>query len=146
MVIVVRRTRLGRLLNALADSPVALLTHGSSTTVTRVLVFCLAAAMAAVGGALSVGVVGSVSATGVSPSALIPFNSLLWLAALAFAGRNPVTSPVVAALALIVVPSYLTGSNLNQLLTIGFGAAALVVAVAGEPFARWIGDQGPAAR
>jgi branched-subunit amino acid ABC-type transport system permease component len=145
LVIVVRRTRLGRLLNALADAPVALLTHGSSTTVTRVLVFCLAAAMAAAGGALSVGVVGSVSATGVSPSALVPFNSLLWLAALAFAGRNPVTSPVIAAVALIVVPSYLTGPSLNQLLTIGFGAAALVIAVAGEPFARWIGEQGPGA-
>ncbi len=91
------------------------------------------------------GVVGSASATGVSPSALVPFNSLLWLAALALAGRNPVTSPVIAALALVVVPSYLTGPNLNQLLTIGFGAAALVVAVAGEPFARWIADQGPAA-
>ena len=142
LVIVVRRTRLGRLLNALADSPVALRTHGLSTRVTRVLVFCLAGAMAAVGGALSVGVVGSVSTIGVTPSALVPFNSLLWLAALACAGRNPVTSPVVAALALIVIPSYLTGENLNQLLTIGFGAAALVVAVAGEPFARWIADQG----
>jgi branched-subunit amino acid ABC-type transport system permease component len=142
-VIVVRGTRLGRLLNALADSPVALATHGSSTTVTRVLVFCLAASMAAVGGALSVGVVGSVSVSGVSPSALVPFNSLLWLAALTFAGRNPVRSPIIAAIALIVVPSYVTSSSLNQFLTIGFGAAALLVAVAGEPFARWIADQGP---
>ena len=41
------RSRLGRLLRGMADSPVALATHGTSVMVTRVLVFCLAAFLAA---------------------------------------------------------------------------------------------------
>jgi len=144
-VAVIRRTRLGRLLNALADSPTALVTHGSSTTVTRVLVFCLAASMAAVGGALSVGVVGSISSSGVSPSALVPINSLLWLAALAFAGRNTVLSPIIAAGALVLLPSYISSPDLAQYLTIGFGGLALLVSLFGEPIAAWVSAQAPAA-
>lgn len=147
LVVVIRSTRLGRLLNALADAPVALETHGSSTTVTRVLVFCVSASLAAVAGALLVGVVGSASVTGVSSVALVPFNSLLWLAALALAGRNSVVAPVVAAGALVVLPSYLNGADVDRWLTVGFGATALLVTLFGEPLLRWIADQQvPAAR
>ncbi len=129
LVVVIRRTRLGRLLNAVADEPVALATFGCTPQVTLVLVFCLAAGMAALGGALDVGVVGSVSASGVSPTALISFNSLLWVAVLALAGRNPLRAPVVAALAMVVVPSFFSSPNMAQYLTIGFGLAALFASV-----------------
>jgi branched-subunit amino acid ABC-type transport system permease component len=129
LIVVVRRTRLGRLLNAVADEPVALATFGCSPNVTLVLVFCLAAAMAALGGALSVGVVGSVSASGVSPTALVSFNSLLWVAVLALAGRHPLRAPIVAALAMVVAPSFFSSPNMAQYLTIGFGSAALFASV-----------------
>jgi ABC-type branched-subunit amino acid transport system permease subunit len=146
IVLLIRRTRLGRLLNALADSPVALSTHGSSTTVTRLLVFCISAALASMGGALLVGVVGSISVSGVSPSALVPFNSLLWLAALVLAGRHPILGPVLAAVALIVVPSWVSAANAAQYVTIAFGAAALLVALFGESFSAWLAVQEPSAR
>ena len=141
LVVVIRRSRLGRLLNALADSPTALVTHGSNVNVTRLLVFCIAAAMAAVGGALSVGVVGTVSSVGVSPTALVSFNSLLWLAALSFSGRHVVVAPVVAAAALVVLPSLFTSPDVPQYLTIGFGLLALASASSSEDLARWFATQ-----
>ena len=137
VVVVIRRSRLGRLLNALADSPTALVTHGSNVNVTRLLVFCIAAAMASVGGALSVGVVGTVSSVGVSPTALISFNSLLWLAALSFSGRNVIVAPVLAAAGLVVLPSLFTSPHVAQYLTIAFGVTALASALSAEDLPRW---------
>jgi ABC-type branched-subunit amino acid transport system permease subunit len=144
-VTLIRRSRLGRLLNALADSPVALVTHGTSINVTRVLAFCTAAFIAAVAGGLYVGVVGSVSSSGVSPTALTSFNSLLWLAVVAIAGRNTVASPVLAALALIVIPSYFTSPHLAQYLTLGFGGFALLASTFGGSLARAVRDGIPGA-
>src|SRR5439155_3441582 len=48
----IRRSPLGRLLRAMADSPVALSTGGMNVTVLRVLVFCISAFLAGLGGAL----------------------------------------------------------------------------------------------
>jgi branched-subunit amino acid ABC-type transport system permease component len=126
VVVLIRRSRLGRLLDGLADSPIALATHGSSVNVTRVLVFCISAGMAGIAGALYVGVVGSASSTGSSPTALLSFNSLVWLAVLAFVGRSPVISPMLASAALVIGPSYLTDPNTSQHLTIAFGAVAIL--------------------
>src|SRR6202034_3491982 len=49
---VLTQTRLGKLLRAMGDSPVALDTYGVSVNVIRVLVFCISAFVAAVAGAL----------------------------------------------------------------------------------------------
>ena len=49
-----RRARLGRLLRALADSPLALAAQGCSVNITRVAVFALAAFLAGIGGAVIV--------------------------------------------------------------------------------------------
>lgn len=146
LVVVIRRSRLGRLLDGLADSPVALVTHGSSINVTRVLVFGIAASMAGVAGALYVGVVGSVSSSGASPTSLISFNSLVWLAVLAFVGRSAVLSPVAAALALVVGPSYLTDPNTGQYLTIGFGVIAILGCAFSDDLVRRITAGIPAAQ
>jgi hypothetical protein len=93
--------------------------------------------MAAVGGALSVGVVGTVSSVGVSPTALISLNSLLWLAALSFSGRNVIAAPVLAAVGLVVLPSLFTSPTVAQYLTIGFGVTALASALSAEDLTRW---------
>ncbi|GAA0616654.1 hypothetical protein GCM10009547_18430 [Sporichthya brevicatena] len=137
-VVVIRRSRLGRLLDALADSPIALATHGASINITRVLVFCISAAMAAIGGALLVGVTGSVSSSGTSAAALISFNSLLWLAVLSFVGRSAVVSPVLAAGVLIVAPSYFTDPNTVQLQTLAFGVLAIFSATYGPALNRFV--------
>ena len=133
-----RGGRLGRLLRALAADPVVLAMHGATPTVTRVLVFSIAAAMAAVAGALLVGVVGSVSSEGVTPVALVSFNSLLWVAVLATTGRHPIASPVLAALALVVAPSLFSAESVTQVSVVGVGAAALLAAVDQGAASRWV--------
>jgi ABC-type branched-subunit amino acid transport system permease subunit len=137
-VVLIRRSRLGRLLNALADAPVALATQGATTNVTRVLVFCISAAMAGLAGALYVGVTGSVSSSGVSSSALISFNALLWLAVLSFVGRSTVVAPVLAAVALVVAPSYVTDPDTVQYQTLLFGLVAVGVATYGPDLTRFL--------
>jgi branched-subunit amino acid ABC-type transport system permease component len=131
-VLAIRRGRLGRLLNALADSPIALAMNGSSVNVTRVLVFCVSAFLAGIAGALYVGVVGYVSSVGASPTALVSFNSLVWLVTLAFVGRRPALSPILAAFFLVVGPSFVTSANTAQYLTISFGVVALLTATFGD--------------
>jgi branched-subunit amino acid ABC-type transport system permease component len=138
LVVLIRGSRLGRLLNALADSPVALATHGASVNITRVGVFCISAALAGVGGALLVGVTGSVSSSGTSAAALVSFNSLLWLAVLSFVGRSPVLAPVLAAFVLVVLPSYFTDPNTVQLQTITFGGLAVFASTFGPTVSRWL--------
>jgi branched-subunit amino acid ABC-type transport system permease component len=49
---VINRGRLGRLLEAMADSPLALETYGTTSSVLKVIVFCIVAAIAAMAGAL----------------------------------------------------------------------------------------------
>ena len=146
LVVQIRRSRLGRLLDGLADSPVALATHGSSINVTRVLVFCISSFLAGIAGALYVGVVGSVSSSGASPTALVSFNSLLWLAVLAFLGRSAVLTPLLAAAALVIGPSYLTDPNTAQYLTIGFGLVAVLACAFSDDILRRIADGIPRAQ
>ena len=61
VVIMIGRSRLGRLSRALADSPRGLATTGTSINVTRVLVFCLSAFLAAIAGVLAAGAIGQAS-------------------------------------------------------------------------------------
>ncbi len=121
----VERSRLGRLLRALAGSPVALSTAGTSVNVTRVLVFCIAAFFAALGGALVGPVTGSIN--GVTfPS----FTSLLLVAVLVIAGRGLLRSAILAGAALIVVPSYIDNATVQEALPAIFGVCAMLAAVA----------------
>jgi ABC-type branched-subunit amino acid transport system permease subunit len=151
MLVLVERSRLGRLLRGLADSPIALTTRGTNVNVTRVLVFCISSFVAAVGGALIAGVNGQVTGT------TYPyFASLVLLAVLISVGPGTVRSPVMAAVAFVVFPSYLTNATLVEGLPILFGVSAILVAsspydfsgvarrLAG-PAARWAGrnDRSP---
>jgi branched-subunit amino acid ABC-type transport system permease component len=119
-VAVIDRTRLGRLLQGLAGSPVALTTQGATVNITRVLVFAVSAALAGVAGALFGSLSGSINGT--------PFNSLqslLWLAVLAIAGSGRFSAAFVAAGLLAVLPSYFTNPRWVELLPVAFGLAAL---------------------
>lgn len=133
-VLVVRRARLGRLLSALADSPTALVTHGTSINVTRVMVFCLSAMMAGIAGALFVGIVGSVSAVGLSAAALTYFNSLLWVVVLTVMGRSAIGAPIVAALLLFLMPSFVSNPDTTSISTAIVGLLVIAKAAYGPRF------------
>ena len=123
------RSRLGRLLRGLADSPVALATHGTSVVVTRVLVFCISAFLAAISGAAFGGVVHTVTSTDFAS-----FSSLTFLALLVIVpGREPWYA-FGAAFALVVLPSWIsTGATVQDWLNVLFGAAAVQVALGFVP-------------
>jgi ABC-type branched-subunit amino acid transport system permease subunit len=121
------RSRLGRFLRALGDSPVGLEAQGLKVNTTRVLVFCLSAFLAGIGGALIIAGVGTASGT-----TFTALNSLIWLAALAAARtRRLVPAAFLAAGALAVLPVYL-GDLFTSYSTMAFGAAAMAAAVAGR--------------
>ena len=119
-----RRARLGRLLRALADSPLALAAQGCSVNITRVAVFALAAFLAGIGGAVIV----SQNRFLVSD----PFSStnslLLVVLVLTFRVAEPFAA-VLAATALVIVPNFLSATASVWWLDIGFGVAALVMAI-----------------
>ena len=118
------RSRLGRFLRALGDSPVGLEAQGLKVNTTRVLVFCLSAFLAGVGGALIIAGVGT--ANGNTFTAL---NSLIWLAVLAAVRiRSLVPAAFLAAGALAVVPVYF-GEAFTTYSTMAFGVAAIAAAL-----------------
>jgi ABC-type branched-subunit amino acid transport system permease subunit len=120
------RNRIGRLLLAMGDSPTALSTHGLSVNVTRVLVFCVSAALAGISGALIASQSGRVGATGFTS-----FQSLMWLAVLVVCGRRPVLSAYLAGAMLLIVPAYAPDGFVNYQ-TMLFGAAALMATLLPE--------------
>jgi branched-subunit amino acid ABC-type transport system permease component len=126
LVVALVRNRIGKLLRAMGDSPTALSTHGLSVNVTRVLVFCLAAAMAGVSGALMASQAGRVGGTGFTS-----FQSLVWLAVLLICGRRPILAPFLAAGMLVVVPAYAPDSFVNYQ-TMLFGATAILATLLPE--------------
>jgi ABC-type branched-subunit amino acid transport system permease subunit len=134
-VTVIERSRLGRLLRGLGDSPTALQTLGASVDVTRVLVFCLSAFLAGISGALFAGQFGSVSGTSFNY-----VNSLVVLAVLSIAGRTTITAAVLGPIAMVVGPSYVTSFSDGFQVIFGLGAIlAAMYAVRPEiPFTRWI--------
>jgi ABC-type branched-subunit amino acid transport system permease subunit len=129
LVLLVRRSRLGRILRALADSPAALDAHAVRTKVTRLAVFCLSAFIAAIGGALIGG-----ATTGAGGEASGPFgyfNSLALIAVLVFCSRRPVLGPVLAAFLFAVARIYppMDSAFMTDYRGAFFGGLALMVAL-----------------
>jgi branched-subunit amino acid ABC-type transport system permease component len=122
--VALERSRLGRLLRGLADSPMALTVRGTNVNVTRVLVFGISAFIAAVGGAVYASGSGFVSTT------TYPwFNSIVILAVLFTVPPGTLRAPVLAGLAYVVVPSYITNVRLVEGIPILFGISAVLVSV-----------------
>ena len=123
-VVALTRSRLGRLLRGMGNAPTALETTGAAVNVTRVLVFCISAFLAALAGALI-----GVARTTVSAQDFQPLTSLTFLALIMIViGREP-WDAVLAGLSWYVVPSYLSGGNVPIYLTLLFGASAVLLAV-----------------
>jgi branched-subunit amino acid ABC-type transport system permease component len=125
LVLTVNRSRLGRVLRALRDSPVALTTHGVNVNATRLIVFCFSAFLAGVGGSLFVAATGQVGTAGFGP-----FQSLIWLAVLAVSGRSLIASAPLAAILLAVVPAY-APDGFTTYQTMLFGGLAILVPLIG---------------
>jgi ABC-type branched-subunit amino acid transport system ATPase component/branched-subunit amino acid ABC-type transport system permease component len=123
-VIWLNRSRLGRLVRGAADSPLALQTSGASVSVTRLLVFCICAFMAAVGGALA-----AAGQTTVSADSYQPILSLTYFAAIVVVGRAAPWNAVLAAAGLFLIPSYISGATVTTWLQLLFGLAAIAYAI-----------------
>lgn len=117
------RSRLGRLLQALADAPTMLSTNGLEVPTLRLTVFCLSAFVAGIGGALTLAQTGAASGVGYGP-----VQSLMLVTVLALCGTRLVRSPILAAGLLSVVPGYLNGFSLQQQ-SLVFGICAMLAAL-----------------
>ena len=124
LVVCLNRSRLGRLLRAISESPRGLATVGTSINITQVLVFCLSAFLAAIAGALGGGVVGVVTAGSYDPLLSVTFFAVIMLSV----GGEPWYA-LLAAAAVTLIPSYIPGANVNNYLTLLFGVGAVLYAV-----------------
>jgi len=121
VVVLLINSRLGRLLKAMSASPRGLATSGASVNVTRVLVFCLSASIAAISGALAGGVDGVVSA--------VSYNSLLsitYFAVVVIVVGGAPWYAIMAGAAISLVPSYVHSANVTNYLTLLFGIGAVL--------------------
>jgi branched-subunit amino acid ABC-type transport system permease component len=120
-----RITRLGRILAALADSPRAVGSLGVSPLAARVVTFCVSAFLAGLAGGLLGTLVRSVSATSFSF-----FQSLLWVTVLVAAGSRTVGGVALGAILLVAVPATFTSPVVTEWQPVAFGALAIVFAQA----------------
>jgi ABC-type branched-subunit amino acid transport system ATPase component/branched-subunit amino acid ABC-type transport system permease component len=118
--VAIMKSRLGRVLGAMSDSPLALETLGTTVNVSRVLVFCISSFIAAMAGALSASLfsfaVGS------------EFSSFASLTLVALIAIIPVGAPwyaVMAGVGLEVLPAYINLSKINDYLSMVFGLSAM---------------------
>jgi ABC-type branched-subunit amino acid transport system ATPase component/branched-subunit amino acid ABC-type transport system permease component len=126
--------RLGRLLEAMADSPLALETNGATLSVLKVIVFCIAAAMASLAGALT----GMLFHFAVGTD-FESFNSLTLVVLVVIITIGDPWYAVIGAIGYSVIPGYLTSSYTSTWLQLLFGLAAVTAAfgtrVGGTPAA-----------
>ncbi len=118
-----RRSRMGRRLVGMNDSPAAFATAGLNLTMTKLIIFTLSAGMAGLAGALYGGLEGAVGAD--------QFAFLLSLAlflSITLSGINSLSGPVAAGLFLAVVPVIASHiSAVPDLLYLLAGAGAISI-------------------
>ena len=126
----IERGRLGRLMRAMADSPAALQSGGTSLVTVKVLIFCISAFIAALAGALSGPLFGFAESTQY-PS----FSSLTLFAAVVIITIGGPWYALLGAAGLSLIPAYLTSvTYINTYLQLFFGVSALTfVLVAQHP-------------
>ena len=127
VIVVISQSRLGRMLRGMSGSPTAVATLGLSTNVTKIIVFCISAFIAAIGGAMY-----GVALTNVDGGTTVfqPFYSLVLVALLALAPFREPWYAVVAAVT-AVIPGYIGGDRTPQVLNLLFGLFAVMIALRG---------------
>jgi ABC-type branched-subunit amino acid transport system ATPase component/branched-subunit amino acid ABC-type transport system permease component len=121
-VAVLSATRLGKLLRAMGDSPLALETTGLNVNVTRVIVFCISAFIAAISGALL-----ATLYTFAIGSNYPSFNSLTLVALVVVIAVGEPWYAFIASAVVVLVPVYLTWGNIDQYITALFGIGAVLM-------------------
>jgi ABC-type branched-subunit amino acid transport system ATPase component/branched-subunit amino acid ABC-type transport system permease component len=119
-VIWIANGRLGRLLGAMADSPLALETQGTTTTVLKVIVFCVSAALASLAGALT----GMLYQYAVG-SYFESFNSVTLVVLVVIVTVGEPWYAVIAAVGYAVIPGYFQGATVSTVLLLLFGLGAV---------------------
>ncbi len=125
LLVSIERSRMGRLLRGLADSPTALMTMGAGVNGLRVLVFCVSAFLASISGALLAPLFGVIDATRFGW-----LNSLVVLTVLVIAGRSLIVGPFIAAAFIQIIPGYIENQTFQVYLPVFFGLGALLMAIA----------------
>jgi ABC-type branched-subunit amino acid transport system ATPase component/branched-subunit amino acid ABC-type transport system permease component len=118
--IAITRSRLGRLLQAMSDSPRGLETSGASITVGRITIFCIYGFMAAISGAL-----GAAAQSSASGDTYAPLLSLTYLALIMITVGGVPWYAVQAAIGLDIIPSYFSSPDVANSLTVVFGIFAV---------------------
>jgi ABC-type branched-subunit amino acid transport system ATPase component/branched-subunit amino acid ABC-type transport system permease component len=129
LIVAIHRMRLGRMLRGMADSPLAVSILGLSTNVTKTLVFCISAYLAAIAGILY-GC--SVTVASASDPYYASFTSLTLVAILMLAPFGEPWYAVVAGLTALI-PGYLSGATVPYWLNAAFGFFAILIAMNGGP-------------
>jgi ABC-type branched-subunit amino acid transport system permease subunit len=127
----------------MSETPTMLATLGLSVNVTRLMVFCISAFIAGVGGGLVI------TQFTVSSTVFPPLQSLIIIAVLAISallGTRVLLSSAIAALLMEVVPGYASGFNSDyQTLTFGVAALAAGLVLANRSaLATWVRRQSTA--
>jgi branched-chain amino acid transport system permease protein len=99
-VLAVRRSKYGRMLTAMSDSPAACATLGLSLTRLKLVTFAVSAGLEGLSGAMFGGLVGNVN-----PSDFAVLGSLSLLLALRIGGINTVTGALLGALSVASFPT-----------------------------------------
>lgn len=138
------RGRLGRLLVVMRETPTALQTSGANIATTRVVVFCISAFIAAIGGALY-----GVSLTSVTGTDFDPIQSLVLFAVVLVLVGGQVWAALVGGLVLFVLPTYFPSQTVANVLQGVFGIAAILVSIGVTPrppafVARFLRSRSPA--
>ena len=128
------RTRLGRLLRAIGDSPRGLTAGGTNVRVSLVLALGISAFIAAIAGSLNGVVLGQVNGLNYPPTESILFFAVVMLGV----GAEPWYA-LVPALAVVLLPTYISSPNVGYYLQMTFGIAAVTGAIVGPPRFGWIG-------
>ncbi len=122
-VTVISSGRLGRLLEAMADSPLALETQGATSSVLKVIVFCITAAVASTAGALT-GMLYHYAVGAYFES----FNSLTLVVLVVIITIGDPWYAVIGGILYTIVPGYVHGANTANYLLLLFGVGAATAA------------------
>jgi ABC-type branched-subunit amino acid transport system ATPase component/branched-subunit amino acid ABC-type transport system permease component len=126
LVVLIVRSRLGRLMRSMADSSTALSANGTTVNVTHVLVFCISAYLAAIAGALFGATLGTVNGL-----AYDPITSLTYLALIVISVGSEPWYALLSGAGYGIIPVYATASSVSTYLQLIFGFFAIQVALFG---------------
>jgi ABC-type branched-subunit amino acid transport system ATPase component/ABC-type branched-subunit amino acid transport system permease subunit len=108
--------RLGRLLEAMTDSQQALETQGATTSVLKVIVFCITSFMASMAGALT----GMLYHYSVG-TYFSPFDSIYIVVIVLVVTVGEPWYAIIGALTYTIIPGYIQGSTISAVLLLFFG-------------------------